>query len=522
MNGNVLFEIKDLQKKFGSLTVFDGLNETICKGDVVVIIGPSGGGKSTFIRCLNLLEQPTAGKIYFEGEDITAKGFDVNRHRQKVGMVFQQFNLFNNLTVLENITISLTKVKKQYVYARLVEVIKPSPYRVEPKCPVARPCGGCQLQHCSYEKQLQWKQEKVANCLRRIGGIDIDKNEVVMEPIMGMEVPYYYRNKSQYPVGYDKEGNLIAGFYAGRTHQIISCRNCAIADPASQLIIDTVLGFMKQYGIRAYDETTGKGIVRHILIRSGKSTGQIMVCLVINGTRLPHKEELIEVLREANPQIVSICININDKNTNVILGRETKAIYGQDYIEDCIGSLRYRISAQSFYQVNPIQTKKLYDKALEYADLHGDETVWDLYCGIGTISLFLSQKADKVYGVEIVEQAVKNARENAALNEISNVEFFAGAAEEVVPAKYRESGGTLRSDVVVLDPPRKGCDEKLLQTVIQMEPKRIVYVSCDPATLARDLKYFGENGYALKRICPCYIFGHSYHVENVVLMSKTK
>jgi 23S rRNA (uracil1939-C5)-methyltransferase len=313
---------------------------------------------------------------------------------------------------------------------------------------------------------------------------------------------------------------LVAGFYAGRTHQIISCRNCAIADPASQLIIDTVLDFMKQYGIRAYDETTGKGIVRHILIRSGKSTGQIMVCLVINGTRLPHKEELIEVLREANPQIVSICININDKNTNVILGRETKAIYGQDYIEDCIGSLRYRISAQSFYQVNPIQTKKLYDKALEYADLHEDETVWDLYCGIGTISLFLSQKADKVYGVEIVEQAVKNARENAALNEISNVEFFAGAAEEVVPAKYRESGGTLRSDVVVLDPPRKGCDEKLLQTVIQMEPKRIVYVSCDPATLARDLKYFGENGYVLKRICPCDMFGHSYHVETVCLLSK--
>ena len=271
---------------------------------------------------------------------------------------------------------------------------------------------------------------------------------------------------------------------------------------------------------RSYEALKQVGIVRHILIRSGKSTGQIMVCLVINGTRLPHKEALIEVLREANPQIVSICININDKNTNVILGRETKAIYGQDYIEDCIGSLRYRISAQSFYQVNPIQTKKLYDKALEYADLHEDETVWDLYCGIGTISLFLSQKADKVYGVEIVEQAVKNARENAALNEISNVEFFAGAAEEVVPAKYRESGGTLRSDVVVLDPPRKGCDEKLLQTVIQMEPKRIVYVSCDPATLARDLKYFGENGYVLKRICPCDMFGHSYHVETVCLLSK--
>ena len=405
--------------------------------------------------------------VCHKNDELTLEIIDMGTEGEGIGRANGYALFVKDALVGDIVRVRVMKTRKHFGYARLLEIIQPSPFRVEPKCPVARPCGGCQLQHCSYEKQLQWKQEKVANCLRRIGGIDIDKNEVVMEPIMGMEVPYYYRNKSQYPVGYDKEG-----------------------------------------------------IVRHILIRSGKSTGQIMVCLVINGTRLPHKEALIEVLREANPQIVSICININDKNTNVILGRETKAIYGQDYIEDCIGSLRYRISAQSFYQVNPIQTKKLYDKALEYADLHEDETVWDLYCGIGTISLFLSQKADKVYGVEIVEQAVKNARENAALNEISNVEFFAGAAEEVVPAKYRESGGTLRSDVVVLDPPRKGCDEKLLQTVIQMEPKRIVYVSCDPATLARDLKYFGENGYVLKRICPCDMFGHSYHVETVCLLSK--
>ena len=356
------------------------------------------------------------------------------------------------------------------------------------------------------------------DCLRRIGGIDIDKNEVVMEPIMGMEVPYYYRNKSQYPVGYDKEGNLIAGFYAGRTHQIISCRNCAIADPASQLIIDTVLGFMKQYGIRAYDETTGKGIVRHILIRSGKSTGQIMVCLVINGTRLPHKEELIEVLREANPQIVSICININDKNTNVILGRETKAIYGQDYIEDCIGSLRYRISAQSFYQVNPIQTKKLYDKALEYADLHGDETVWDLYCGIGTISLFLAQKARFVRGVEIVPAAIEDAKRNAKINNIENVEFFVGKAEEVLPREYEKNG--VYADVIVVDPPRKGCDEMLLKTILKMQPKRVVYVSCDSATLARDLKVLCAEDYELVRVSTTDMFPQGVHVETVCLLSR--
>ena len=517
MNGNVLFEIKDLQKKFGSLTVFDGLNETICKGDVVVIIGPSGGGKSTFIRCLNLLEQPTAGKIYFEGEDITAKGFDVNRHRQKVGMVFQQFNLFNNLTVLENITISLTKVKKQYVYARLVEVIKPSPYRVEPKCPVARPCGGCTLQHVSYEKQLDYKWNKVKNCLSRIGGIE--HPEALMEPIIGMENPWNYRNKAQFPVGRDKDGKVVIGFYAGRTHTIIDTPHCDIQAEGNDAIIRCVRDFLQEYNISTYDEETHTGLMRHILTRVGFTTGEIMVCLIINGTKLPHADVLVERLLQIDG-MTSISININQDKTNRILGDTCKTLWGQDYITDYIGDVKYQISPLSFYQVNPVQTKKLYDKALEYANLQGGETVWDLYCGIGTISLFLSKKAAKVYGVEIVPQAIADAKVNSQINGIENVQFFVGKAEEVLPAEYKEHG--VYADVIVVDPPRKGCDETLLQTIADMQPKRMVYVSCDPATLARDVKRMGELGYQVEKVAVVDQFCQGGHVESVVLMSKVE
>lgn len=445
----------------------------------------------------------------------------------------------------------ITKVNKHFGYARLLEIIEPSSDRVEPLCPVARQCGGCQLQHCNYERQLEWKQEKIANCLKRIGGLDVKLPEVmdyeeinpekrsdmihkegqeggqavVMEPILGMKEPYHYRNKAQFPVGYDRDHNLVAGFYAGRTHNIIPHRDCLIQHPCNQLILDTIVKFLKEYQISAYQEEAHVGCLRHILIRVGKATGQVMVCLVINGQELPHAENLVERLlaceRKETLKITSICLNINEEKTNRILGDNIVPLYGQTYIEDCIGDIRYRISPLSFYQVNPDQTKRLYETALEYADLQGGEVVWDLYCGIGTISLFLSQKADRVCGVEIVPQAIENAKENARLNRITNVEFFVGAAEDVVPQKYQESGGTLRADVVVVDPPRKGCDERLLKTIVQMEPKRIVYVSCDPATLARDLKYLCENGYALKRVRGCDMFGMSYHVECVCLLHRT-
>ena len=418
------------------------------------------------------------------------------------------------------VRVKVIKAKKKFGYGRLMEVITPSPWRVEPACDCARQCGGCQIQHCSYEKQLAWKEKKVRDCLQRIGGFE----EIPMEPIMGMDEPYHYRNKAQYPVGYDKEGNPVAGFYAGRTHSIIPNTDCAIQHPSNYMILETILAFMKQYDIPAYEEKKHTGQVRHILTRVGKYTGEVMVCLIINGNKLPHQDKLVEMLLQCpfdyKYKIKSICLNINKEKTNRILGEKVVPIYGQTYIEDRIGDITYRISPLSFYQVNPEQTQKLYGTALEYADLKGDEVVWDLYCGIGTISLFLAQKAARVCGVEIVPQAIEDARENARRNGFTNAEFFVGAAEDVVPEQYEQSGGSLRADVVTLDPPRKGCDEKLLRTVVQMEPKRIVYVSCDPATLARDLKYLCGEGYELKRVRACDMFGHSSHVETVACLQR--
>ena len=423
----------------------------------------------------------------------------------------------------------IMKTKKRYGYARLVEIITPSPYRVEPLCAVARQCGGCQLQHCSYEKQLEWKEEKVKNCLNRIGGFHVQETDL-LEPILYMESPYYYRNKAQFPVGLNKEGELTAGFYAGRTHNIIGNTNCIIQHPCNYAIVEAVLGFMREYGISPYNEKEHSGLVRHILTRIGVNTGEVMVCLVINGEELPESREFVKRMLacpldglEKGQMLTmkSICLNINQEKTNVILGGVVKVLSGQSYIEDTIGGIVYRISPLSFYQVNPVQTKKLYDTALEYADLKGDETVWDLYCGIGTISLFLAQKAKKVCGVEIVPQAVEDARQNAKINKMQNVEFFEGAAEEVIPTLYENSGG-LRADLVVLDPPRKGCDERLLQTVVQMEPEKIVYISCDPATLARDLRYLCDRGYELRRGRPCDMFCQGRHVETCVLLTHKK
>ena len=413
--------------------------------------------------------------------------------------------------------IAITKTKKQYGFARLVEVLEPSKDRVEPACPVAKQCGGCQLQHLSYEAQLLYKQQKIADCLTRIGGF----SEIPMEEIMGMEEPYHYRNKAQYPVGVDKDGKLITGFYAGRSHTIIDSSHCGIQAKVNDAILPIVKAFMQEYGISSYDESNHKGLVRHILTRVGYVTNEVMVCLVINGNQLPQGEKLVEALQQI-PGITSITINCNKEKTNRILGDYCKTLWGQDYITDYIGECKYQISPLSFYQVNPVQTKKLYETALEYAGLTGDEIVWDLYCGIGTISLFLAQKAKQIYGVEIVPQAIADAKENAKINGITNADFFVGAAEEVLPEKYQQSNGAMAADVVVVDPPRKGCDQALLETVLKMAPQRIVYVSCDPATLARDLKYLCENGYGLQRVRGCDMFAHSYHVETVCLLSCIK
>lgn len=421
----------------------------------------------------------------------------------------------------------IMKLKKNYGYARLMKVLTPSKDRVEPKCPVARQCGGCQIQEMRYEAQLAFKQKMVQNNLERIGGL----SDFEMYPVIGMETPYAYRNKAQFPVGEDKDGNIVIGFYAGRTHHIVEQTDCCIGAPENGEVLRKVKAYMQKNQIRPYNEEHHSGIVRHILIRTGYHTKEIMVCLIVNAAKascLKNAEQLTESLREMDG-MTSVMVNFNTEKTNVILGKKSEVLWGQPYIEDFIGDVKYQISPQSFFQVNPMQTEKLYAKALEYAGLTGNETVWDLYCGIGTISLFLAKNARKVYGVEIVPQAIEDARNNAKRNGIDNAEFFVGKAEEVVPAFYEkalkqvqdsEAGKSIHPDVVVVDPPRKGCEEILLETIVKMQPQRIVYVSCDSATLARDLKFLSANGYAVKKVQPVDQFGHSVHVETVVLLSK--
>ncbi len=467
-------------------------------------------------------------KTMFQKNDrVTVTIEDVGMDGEGVGKV-DGFTLFIKDAVIGDVVeAKIMKAKKNYAYARLEKVITPSPFRVEPLCEFARVCGGCQIQAVDYAEQLRFKERKVFHDLVRIGGFDKAYVKSVMEPIVGMEEPFYYRNKAQYPVGTNKEGKLVAGFYAGRTHSIIANTDCKLGVTANQKILEAVLQFMEDNHIPAYDETMHKGLVRHVLIRCGFTTKEVMVCLVINGKSFPKAKELVDRLQalsledeSAGWKITSICTSPNTKDTNVIMGDSFDVLYGNGYITDYIGDVAFRISPLSFYQVNPVQTKKLYELALEYANLNGGETVWDLYCGIGTISLFLAKAAGMVYGVEIIPQAIDNAKENAKLNHISNAKFYVGKAEEVLPEKYEKE--QIKADVIVVDPPRKGCDEKCLKTMVKMKPERIVYVSCDPATLARDLKYLCANGYEMKRVRAVDQFPHSVHVETVVLLSQQK
>ena len=452
---------------------------------------------------------------YRKNDIVTLEIVDCGTDGEGIGKA-DGFTVFVKDAVIgDTVKAKIMKAKKNYGYGRLMEILKPSPYRVEPVCPSARQCGGCQLQAVSYEEQKVFKEKKLRGHLERIGGF----HDLPMEPLIGMDEPYHYRNKAQFPVGRNKEGRIITGFYAGRTHAIIENRDCTLGIPQNKDVLDRVIAHMEKYNIAPYDEMTGKGLVRHIFVRYGFFTGELMVCLIINGQELPHQKELIEKLCEI-PGMTSISLNINKKRNNVILGEKVKTIWGQEFITDKIGDISYEISPLSFFQVNPKQTWKLYSKALEYADLHGEETVWDLYCGIGTISLFLAQKARFVRGVEIVPAAIEDAKRNAKINNIENVEFFVGKAEEVLPREYEKNG--VYADVIVVDPPRKGCDEMLLKTILKMQPKRVVYVSCDSATLARDLRFLCDNGYELKKVCGVDQFPQSVHVETVVLLSQQK
>lgn len=535
----------------------------------------------------------------FQKNEITTVEIeDMGTEGEGIGKV-DGFTLFvKDAVVGDVVEARLVKVKKNYAYARLEKVVTPSPFRVQPKCVYHRQCGGCQLQALSYDKQLQFKQGKLRNDLIRLGGFAETLVEERLEPIVGMEEPWHYRNKAQYPVGRDKDGNTVTGFYAGRTHSIIPNTDCALGAPENREILELILEYMKENRVSAYDESTGTGLVRHVLIRKGFASGELMVCLVINcnmtdlscnagaaaasrsrigdrveGCReiLPGQQDLLRRLASVKG-MTSVSVSFNRERSNVIMGREVRTIWGKDGILDTIRvrdmsrpgyppagqALRFHISPLSFFQVNPVQTEKLYSLALEYAGLTGRETVWDLYCGIGTISLFLAGSARKVYGVEVIPQAIRDARENAERNHITNVEFIEGRAEEVLPAFYErqreedsrirgaantveaaegaaaeeaaqeavqaaeeEAAAMLRPDVIVVDPPRKGCDAACLDTMLKMQPERIVYVSCDPATLARDLKILCEGGYELRRIRAVDQFGMTVHVETVVQLSQT-
>lgn len=539
-------------------------------------------------------------------EDFSSEGDGIGHYGAS------NYTLFVKDTVIgDRILVRVMKTKKNYGYARMIKLLEPSPDRVKPVCPNARQCGGCQLQHVSYACQLAFKENKIKSCLQRIGGFGEDILSR-MEPILGMENPYFYRNKAQFPVGRDKDGRVVLGFYARHSHQIIGSERCYLqgieikkkgksaekkewdggisqtnkvrekegvikgaecrkdaeckitdeyagkasaADGAgepseeaggennfttqntfmreqsgektveekwlntNEQIMSIVCDFLEKYNISVYDEQTHKGLVRHVLTRAGFHTGEQMVCLILNGKKLPYADKLVEVLSKVDG-MKSISLNVNTERTNVILGSEGEVLWGEPYITDYIGDIRFQISPQSFFQVNPVQTERLYQTALDYAGLTGNETVWDLYCGIGTISLFLAQKAKRVYGVEIVPKAIEDAKRNAALNHITNAEFFVGAAEKVVPRKLAEWGEEGRVDVVVVDPPRKGCDAVLLDAILKTAPNRVVYVSCDPATLARDLKILCEGGYEIKRWRGCDMFGQSGHVECVTLLQR--
>lgn len=417
--------------------------------------------------------------------------------------------------IQDKIKVKITKSKKNYAVGDIVEILEKSPFRVARKCDESlRQCGGCQIQELDYQKQLELKTNEVKQVITRIGKLE----DVTIHNTLGMKNPFRYRNKAQFPI--QKKNNIpIIGFYKKKSHDLISTDECIIQHEINDKIIKIIKNYIKTYDVSIYDEKTHKGLLRHLVTKVGFSTNEVMVILVTNGMKLPHTDELILALKENIPGFKTFVINVNTQKTNVILGKENIVVYGDGIIKDYIGELVFEISPLSFFQVNPIQTEVLYNKALEYANLGESDTVFDIYCGIGTISLFLAQKAKKVYGIEIVEDAIKDAKRNAEINNMNNVEFYVGKAEEVVPKMYREGK---KANVVVVDPPRKGCDEKVLDTIVSMKPDRVVYVSCNPSTLARDLAYLNDRGYKCREIQPVDMFPHSVHVENIAIIFPTK
>ena len=488
--------------------------------------------------------QKSSTTMFNKDDIVTVRIDDIGSSGEGIGKA-DGFTLFiKDALIGDVVKAKIMKVKKNFAYARLLEIQTPSPDRTQPVCPIARQCGGCQIQQMDYSAQLRWKEELVRNDLLRIGGFDEETIRRVLHPVIGMEEPYHYRNKAQFPVG-SKNGKPITGFYAGRTHYIIPATSCPISAPVCSRIMEAVLGFMEENKVSAYDEETGKGIVRHVLIRNGIYSGQVMVCLVINAKHLPAADDLVRRLAQIEG-MASVSINVNTRRTNVIMGTETSVLWGEENIKDSLHILdveypaedqaecpvfshtgqqvTFGISPLSFYQVNPKQTEKIYSLVRHFAALTGREIVWDLYCGVGTISQFLASDAGRIYGVEVIPQAIENARENVRRNGITNAEYQVGKAEEVLPTYVEkitsETGSRPVVDVVIVDPPRKGCDEQCLNTILEVQPEKLIYVSCDPATLSRDLKILTEGGYEIKTVQPVDNFPHTVHIETIVLLQK--
>lgn len=411
----------------------------------------------------------------------------------------------------EKVEAQVDKVTRNYAVAHVKKVLEPSPERIAPPCPYSDRCGGCTLQHLSYRGQLEFKTQRVKDSLERIGRINIPVYDTI-----GMDEPWRYRNKAQYPVGEDGR-RAVMGFYEKRTHRIVPSDSCMIQNEMSDKVAEVVKEWINRYHVAVYNEIEHAGLLRHVVTKIGRKTGEVMVILVVNGDKIHHERELIELLQRRIKGFKSLILNVNDKKTNVILGDKNIILFGSSHIYDYIGDIKFSLSPLSFFQVNPVQVEVLYNKVLEYAGLTGEETVIDTYCGIGTITLFLARKARKVYGIEIVEQAVQDARHNAEENCINNVEFLHGAAEDVMADLLKKG---VKADVIVMDPPRRGCDERVLQAAVEISPGTIVYVSCNPATLARDLRFLEDRGYKTEKVQPVDMFPHTYHVEVVALLKR--
>lgn len=405
----------------------------------------------------------------------------------------------------EKVKIIIVKVLSSHGFGKIVEIIEKSQARQDVDCNTYKRCGGCNLRHVKYEETLKMKQNAVQSLVNKTL-----KNKLQVKETVGMENPLHYRNKAQYPIGINKQSEPVIGVFANRTHEVIPIDNCLIQNKKSEEIAKFIIEFIKEKNISIYDEKTGKGLVRHIVTKVGIKTGEIMCVIVINGYKIPNENELVENLKTRYPEIKAIVKNINMKNTNVILGQENINLYGNGYIEDILGEYKFKISPLSFYQVNPVQAEKLYNLGVSMAEITKNDVVFDLYCGIGTISLFMSKFAKKVYGIEIIEEAVKMAKENAESNKVSNTEFFAGDVEIVLDDLINNKG--IKADVVMFDPPRKGLDKKSIDNILNIRPKKIVYISCNPATLIRDLADF-ENEYDIKTIIPVDMFPFTSHIE---------